>query len=58
LLIIDFMIIGVVYTPFGVFPKPDDDESQYYNEYYDENAARDMYEEDGALQTTDGSGKN
>ena len=50
LLIIDFMIIGVVYTPFGTFPKPTDDtESQWYNEYYDENAPVEMYEKEESL---------
>ena len=46
LLIIDFLIIGVVITPFGTFPKPANDESQWYNEYYDENAPVEMYEEE------------
>ena len=43
LLIIDFLIIGVVITPFGTFPKPADDDAQWYNEYYDENEPVEMY---------------
>ncbi|MBW8015607.1 MAG: hypothetical protein FVQ82_05435 [Planctomycetes bacterium] len=44
LLIIDFLIFGSVITPFGTFPKPADDDVQWYNEYYDEYEPVEMYE--------------